>query len=96
MTRNYSGDILIVDDMPNNLRFLSTTLTEQGYKVRSVTEGLMALTVAQAAKPDLILLDIMMPNVDGYEVCQRLKAAHLGLRGKWYSIDTIIGDMVGL
>jgi diguanylate cyclase (GGDEF)-like protein len=74
MTRNYSGDVLIVDDMPNNLRFLSTTLTEQGYKVRSVTEGLMALTVAQAAKPDLILLDIMMPNVDGYEVCQRLKA----------------------
>ena len=74
MTRNYSGDILIVDDMPNNLRFLSTTLTEQGYKVRSVTEGLMALTVAQAANPDLILLDIMMPNIDGYEICQRLKA----------------------
>jgi diguanylate cyclase (GGDEF)-like protein len=74
MTRNYSGDILIVDDMPNNLRFLSTTLAEQGYKVRSVTEGLMALTVAEAAKPDLILLDIMMPNIDGYEVCQRLKA----------------------
>lgn len=74
MTRNYSGDILIVDDMPNNLRFLSTTLTEQGYKVRSVTDGLMALTVAKAAKPDLILLDIMMPNIDGYETCVRLKA----------------------
>lgn len=74
MTKKYSGDILIVDDKPNNLRFLSTTLAEQGYKVRSVTDGLMALTVAQAANPDLILLDIMMPNVDGYEVCQRLKA----------------------
>ena len=74
MTRENNGDILIVDDTPNNLRFLSTTLTEQGYKVRSVTDGLMALTVAQAAKPDLILLDIMMPNIDGYEVCQRLKA----------------------
>ncbi len=74
MTREYKGDILIVDDTPNNLRFLSTTLTEQGYKVRSVTDGLMALTVAQAANPDLILLDIMMPNIDGYEVCQRLKA----------------------
>ena len=74
MTRERNGDILIVDDTPNNLRFLSTTLTEQGYKVRSVTDGLMALTVAQAAKPDLILLDIMMPNLDGYEVCQRLKA----------------------
>jgi DNA-binding response OmpR family regulator len=74
MAREPNGDILIVDDTPNNLRFLSTTLTEQGYKVRSVTDGLMALTVAQAAKPDLILLDIMMPNLDGYEVCQRLKA----------------------
>ena len=74
MAREYKGDILIVDDTPNNLRFLSTTLTEQGYKVRSVTDGLMAFTVAEAAQPDLILLDIMMPNIDGYEVCQRLKA----------------------
>ncbi|PSB01062.1 two-component system response regulator [Merismopedia glauca] len=74
MASEYNGDILIVDDTPNNLRFLSTTLTQQGYKVRSVTDGLMALTVAQAAKPDLILLDIKMPNIDGYEVCQRLKA----------------------
>lgn len=77
MTSEYSGDILIVDDTPNNLRFLSTTLTEQGYKVRSVTDGTMALTVAQAAQPDLILLDIKMPNIDGYEVCQRLKANSL-------------------
>jgi DNA-binding NarL/FixJ family response regulator len=46
--------------------------------------------------PDIILLDIRMPDINGYEVCTRLKAAHLGLRGKWYSIDTIIGDMVGL
>jgi diguanylate cyclase (GGDEF)-like protein len=74
MTSKYSADILIVDDTPNNLRFLSTTLTEQGYKVRSVMDGSMALTVAQAAQPDLILLDIMMPNIDGYEVCQHLKA----------------------
>ncbi|MEE3719616.1 EAL domain-containing protein [Tumidithrix elongata RA019] len=74
MASKYNGDILIVDDTPNNLRFLSTTLTEQGYKVRSVMEGAMALTVAQAAQPDLILLDIMMPNIDGYEVCQHLKA----------------------
>jgi diguanylate cyclase (GGDEF)-like protein len=69
------GGILIVDDTPNNLRFLSTTLTEHGYKVRSVTSGQMALTVAQAAQPELILLDIKMPNMDGYEVCQRLKSS---------------------
>jgi diguanylate cyclase (GGDEF)-like protein len=68
------ANILIVDDTPNNLRFLSTTLTDQGYKVRSVTNGQMALTVAQAAQPDLILLDIKMPDMDGYEVCSRLKA----------------------
>jgi diguanylate cyclase (GGDEF)-like protein len=73
----YKADILIVDDTPNNLRFLSTTLTEQGYKVRSVTDGLMALTVAQGALPDLILLDIKMPGLDGYEVCQRLKENEL-------------------
>lgn len=69
------GGILIVDDTPNNLRFLSTTLTEHGYKVRSVTSGKMALTVAQAAQPELILLDIKMPHMDGYEVCQRLKSS---------------------
>ncbi|MBW4617987.1 MAG: EAL domain-containing protein [Cyanosarcina radialis HA8281-LM2] len=74
MASEQKADILIVDDTPNNLRFLSTTLTEYGYKIRSVTDGSMALTVAQAALPDLILLDIKMPGLDGYEVCQRLKA----------------------
>ncbi len=69
------GDLLIVDDTPNNLRFLSAALTEQGHKVRSALDGQMALTVARAAMPDLILLDIKMPQMDGYEVCQRLKAA---------------------
>ncbi|WP_353259942.1 EAL domain-containing response regulator [Prochlorothrix hollandica] len=68
------GDILIVDDTPNNLRVLHSALTDQGYKVRSVTNGRMALTVAETAQPHLILLDIRMPDWDGYEVCQRLKA----------------------
>jgi diguanylate cyclase (GGDEF)-like protein len=68
------GDILVVDDLPNNLRFVSAILTEQGYKVRSAINGQMALTVAKAARPDLILLDIKMPEMDGYQVCQRLKA----------------------
>jgi PleD family two-component response regulator len=67
------GDILIVDDMPVNLRLLSNMLTEQGYKVRSVINGQMALTATQAAPPDLILLDINMPGMNGYEVCERLK-----------------------
>ncbi len=68
-----TADILIVDDTPDNLRFLSQTLSDRGYKVRSVIDGQMALTVARSAVPDLILLDIKMPNLDGYEVCRLLK-----------------------
>jgi two-component system, sensor histidine kinase and response regulator len=68
------GNILIVDDTPENLRLLSSTLTERGYKVRGVINGAMALMGAQSAPPDLIMLDIRMPDMDGYEVCQRLKA----------------------
>jgi signal transduction histidine kinase len=68
------GSILIVDDTPANLRLLSGMLAEQGYKVRSVINGQMALTAAQAAPPDLILLDIRMPEMSGYEVCEHLKA----------------------
>ncbi len=70
----YKKDILIVDNTPANLRVLSTMLTEQGYKVRKALNGEMALTACQALVPDVILLDIMMPEMDGYEVCQHLKA----------------------
>ncbi len=68
------ANVLIVDDNPDNLRFLAKVLTERGYKVRPVTEGHLALASAQTEPPDLILLDIMMPNMNGYEVCERLKA----------------------
>ncbi|HEY9696955.1 MAG TPA: hybrid sensor histidine kinase/response regulator [Trichocoleus sp.] len=68
------ADILIVDDVPDNLLLLSSLLTEYGYKVRKVVTGESALAEAQASPPDLILLDIMMPQMDGYEVCRRLKA----------------------
>ena len=68
------GDILIVDDTPANLRLLSQILSEHGYKARAVLDGPHALTAAQTAPPDLILLDVRMPDMDGYEVCQRLKA----------------------
>ncbi|WP_072721162.1 putative bifunctional diguanylate cyclase/phosphodiesterase [Planktothrix tepida] len=67
-------DILIVDDTPDNLHLLSRMLTRQGYNVRKALNGAMALTAAQTVAPDLILLDIMMPEMDGYEVCQNLKA----------------------
>ena len=67
-------NILIVDDTRANLRFLAGILSEHGYLVRPVPDGSLALTSAQAEPPDLILLDINMPNMSGYEVCERLKA----------------------
>lgn len=66
--------ILIVDDLQENLRVLSSTLTQQGYRVRCVKNGSMALIGAKTALPDLILLDITMPDMNGYEVCKQLKA----------------------
>ena len=67
------ADILAIDDTPENLALLSQMLTEKGYKVRSVTKGSTALRGAKAAPPDLILLDVKMPEMNGYEVCQQLK-----------------------
>lgn len=67
-------NILVIDDTPDNLRLLVRVLTEQGYRVRAAPTGKLALTAAQKAPPDLILLDINMPEMDGYEVCRRLKA----------------------
>ena len=67
------GDILVVDDTPANLRVLSRLLSDNNYKVRPVPNGTLALEAVKAAPPDLILLDIRMPNMDGYEVCKILK-----------------------
>lgn len=69
------ANILVVDDKPDNLRLLSAMLSQLGYEVRKVINGQTALKTAQAAPPDLILLDIMMPDMNGYEVCQHLKAS---------------------
>ena len=68
------ADILAIDDTPENLALLSQMLTEKGYKVRSVTKGSTAIRGAKAVPPDLILLDVKMPEMNGYEVCQQLKA----------------------
>jgi PleD family two-component response regulator len=67
-------NILIVDDMPENLSVLRQMLTAQGYLVRPALSGGIALRAVQADPPDLILLDIVMPEMDGYEVCRKLKA----------------------
>ncbi len=68
------ADILVVDDTPVNLRLLSSMLTKEGYEVRQALSGKMALTAVRVVPPDLILLDIMMPEMDGYVVCEALKA----------------------
>ncbi len=72
MTNN-QANILVVDDTPDNLRLLSAMLTEQGYKVRKALNGQTALNTVQKLPPDLILLDINMPGMNGYQVCSSLK-----------------------
>ena len=67
-------DILIVDDNPANLQLLYGMLKKSGYFVRPVPNGMLALDAARKTRPDLILLDISMPEMDGFEVCRRLKA----------------------
>ncbi|MEG3905550.1 response regulator [Microcoleus sp. B4-C5] len=71
---SHVANLLVVDDTPDNLRLLSTMLSDKGYKVRGVINGEMALKAARSTPPDLILLDITMPQMNGYEVCQHLKA----------------------
>jgi diguanylate cyclase (GGDEF)-like protein len=70
----FPSKILIVDDVPENLQLLATTLTKQGYQVRRAKNGAMALMGARNNLPDLILLDINMPDMNGYQVCEQLKA----------------------
>ena len=68
------GYILIVDDQPDNLRVLSALLRKRGYECRRAINGQLALRACNSNLPDLILLDIVMPNIDGYEVCKKLKS----------------------
>ncbi|MEQ8996863.1 MAG: response regulator [Coleofasciculus sp. B1-GNL1-01] len=67
------GNLLVVEDNPTNLSFLFTYLTKSGFKVLVATDGETAIQRVEAAQPDLILLDVMMPGIDGFEVCKRLK-----------------------
>jgi signal transduction histidine kinase/DNA-binding response OmpR family regulator len=69
------ASILVVDDLPDNLRVLAAILSTEGYKVRKAMSGEMALETVRSQLPDLILLDIKMPKMDGYTVCSSLKAA---------------------
>ncbi len=68
------GDILVVDDTPLNLRLLTIILDKQGYSTHSISNGEAAIQFVEARLPELILLDIMMPGMDGYKVCEKLKS----------------------
>lgn len=68
------ADILVVDDNPANIELLVAILSSRGYRVRVANSGARALAAASADPPDLIMLDIAMPKMDGYEVCRQLKA----------------------
>lgn len=68
-----AGNILVVDDKPANLRLLTDMLTKRGHVVRPVPSGDLALRAAHVELPDLVLLDIKMPEMDGFEVCRRFK-----------------------
>lgn len=74
MDEQQRGSVLIVDDTPANLRLLADTLGEHGFATRAALSGPLAIQAAQAQAPDLILLDIGMPDMDGFQVCERLKA----------------------
>lgn len=70
-----AGSILIVDDNPNNLQMLAAILQKDGFRVRPALSGELALRAAHSQAPDLILLDVRMPGMDGYETCRHLKEA---------------------
>ncbi len=68
---NANANVLIIDDRSENLRFLSKILSDEGYTVRPSNNGPLALESIKKRKPELILLDIKMPGMDGYEVCKK-------------------------
>jgi DNA-binding response OmpR family regulator len=77
--------ILVVDDEPNILLSLEYLMQQAGYEVRSARDGDAALEAMESALPDLVLLDVMMPKRDGYEVCQAIRA-----RPEWKGVKVIM------
>ena len=73
-TEKKDSKILIVDDIPANLNVLCQALETEGYRIVAAPSGTVALQIAHRTQPDLILLDVMMPEMDGFETCRRLKA----------------------
>ncbi len=94
--------ILVIEDDPSALRFIEYTLEQEGYQVLTATDGLAGIRKAQNEEPDLIVLDIMLPGIDGFEICHRLRAEPqtaqlpiLMLSAKAQEIDRATGLKVG-
>jgi class 3 adenylate cyclase len=94
--------ILVVDDTPANIQMLASTLKEKGYQISVATNGRQALDVVDRVKPDLILLDVMMPEMDGFETCRCLKASEqsrqipiIFLTAKTETMDIVQGFELG-
>lgn len=96
---DYKKTILIVDDEKMILNLLSCNLLKEGYNVIEATDGLEAISVAQEKKPDLILLDVMLPKLDGLSVCKRIKnmmnVPILMVTAKDEELDKIVGLELG-
>lgn len=93
------GDILIVDDNPVNLDLLSGMLLDRGYRVRVATNGRRAISAAKSAVPDLVMLDINMPGMDGITCARRLFEREAGLRvlfASGYSRERIPPELLSL
>lgn len=91
--------ILVVDDEETMVRSLSTLLAEEGYEVVAATDGPQALEAARAERPDLILLDVMLPGMDGLEVCRQIRTWSavpiIMLTAKTAEVDKVVGLEVG-
>jgi len=99
---HHGGTLLIVDDVPINLKMLMNYLGSLNYKILVAEEGANALSIAASSQPDLILLDVMMPNMDGFETCRRLKAQDstrdipvIFMTGLGSTTDKVTGFQVG-
>ena len=79
-----SARILIVEDTPANIQTLTAILKEQGYRISVATNGRQALQVIESIRPDLVLMDVMMPEMDGYEACRQIKAS-----ARWQDLPII-------
>lgn len=97
-----NSKILVVEDDPGALRLISYTLQAEGYEVITATNGLQGLRKAQNDKPDLVVLDVMLPGIDGFEICHRLRAVPgtarlpiMMLSAKAREIDKTTGLNVG-